>query len=276
MTGAAEWQGRVGRAWSDEWRRTDRSFAGLTPHLLRAIAACPGAQVLDLGCGAGEISLAVARARDGARVTGIDISADLIAAASQRAAELGVGRVRFRHADAADFADGAAPFDLLVSRHGVMFFADPPATFTHLAAIAAPGASLVFSCFRARELNPWANLFDPLLPASAAAEASPFPPGPFAFADPDHVRTCLTGWREPTFTPVDFRYVAGSGDDPVDDALAFFQRIGPAAPRLAALSGADRDDLLRRMAALLADHCHDGVVAFPAAAWIVTAHTGSQ
>ena len=272
MTGAAEWQGRVGRAWSDEWRRTDRSFAAMTPHLLRAIAGCAGTQVLDLGCGAGEISLAVARGRPEARVTGIDISADLIAAASQRAAELGVGRVRFRHADAAEFADGAALFDLLVSRHGVMFFADPPATFRHLATIAAPGASLVFSCFRARAENRWVDVFDPLLPAQApAVDPGPFAPGPFAFADPDHIRTCLAGWHDIRCEPVDFRYVAGSGDDPVDDALAFFQRIGPAAPRLAALTGGERAQLLEQMAALLAAHCHDGVVAFAAAAWIVTA-----
>jgi ubiquinone/menaquinone biosynthesis C-methylase UbiE len=89
MTGSSEWQGRVGRAWADEWRRTDRSFAGLTGQLLAAIATQPGTRVLDIGCGAGEISLGVVRARGDARVTGIDISADLVAAASQRAAEFG-------------------------------------------------------------------------------------------------------------------------------------------------------------------------------------------
>jgi len=38
MTGAQEWQGRVGQNWAAEWERTDRSFAALTPHLLAAIA----------------------------------------------------------------------------------------------------------------------------------------------------------------------------------------------------------------------------------------------
>ena len=171
MTGSSEWQGRVGRAWADEWRRTDRSFAGLTGQLLAAIATQPGTRVLDIGCGAGEISLGVARARGDARVTGIDISADLVAAASQRAAEFGAQRVRFAHADAGTFHDPAGPADLLISRHGVMFFADPPGVFGHLARHAAPDARMVFSCFRARHENLWADLFDRCRPARRLTKA---------------------------------------------------------------------------------------------------------
>jgi SAM-dependent methyltransferase len=275
MTGAHDWQGHVGRAWADEWRRTDRSFAGLTPHLLAAIAEQPGTRVLDIGCGAGEISLGVARARPDARVTGIDISADLVAAASQRAAETGAQRVRFAHADAGLFHDPAGPCDLLVSRHGVMFFADPPRVFGHLARQAAADARMVFSCFRTRAENPWADLFDRLLPAAApagvTADEGMYPAGPFAFADPDHRRRCMAGWADLACVPVDFRYVAGSGDDPVAEAVAFFTRIGPAAPRLATLTGAAHAQMLDRMAGVLHAHCHDGVVALPAAAWVVTA-----
>ena len=273
MTGTSEWQGRVGRAWAEEWRRTDRSFAALTPHLLSAIAAQPGTRVLDIGCGAGEVSLSVARARSAAQVTGIDISADLVATASQRAAEFGAQRVRFVHADAGEFIDANGPSDLLVSRHGVMFFADPPAVFRHLAHHAAPDARLVFSCFRARAQNPWADLFDRVLPPPMPAPESAHGPGPFAFADPDHVRPLLAGWRDVTFTPVDFRYVAGAGDDPVADALGFFTRIGPAAARLATLTGPAHTSALADMAGVLELHCRDGVVALSAAAWIFSAHS---
>jgi SAM-dependent methyltransferase len=83
------------------------------------------------------------------RVTGVDVSADLVAAASARAA--GLDNVRFAVADASTWQPEQAP-DLYVSRHGVMFFPEPPAAFAHLSAIAAPGARIVFSCFRtARE-----------------------------------------------------------------------------------------------------------------------------
>ena len=271
MTGASDWQGRVGRAWADEWRRTDRSFAALNPHLLSAIAAQPGMRLLDVGCGAGEISLAAARARPAATVTGIDISADLIAAAGERAAETGARNVRFRHADAGEFVDSHGPADLLMSRHGVMFFSDPPAVFRHLARHAAPGARLVFSCFRARHDNPWANLFDAVLPPGPPAPETAGAPGPFAFADPDHVRQCLAGWADIAFQLVDFGYAAGSGDDPVADALGFFSRIGPAAPRLAGMADSDRGHTLDAMARVLDGHRQGGTITLPSAAWVVTA-----
>lgn len=277
MTGGSEWQGRVGQTWAEEWRRTDRSFAALNPLLHSAIAAQPGRQILDIGCGAGQLSLELAHARPDAHVTGIDISADLVATASQRAAELGTPRVRFRHVDAGEHADPAAPPDLLVSRHGVMFFADPPAVFAHLARIAAPRATLVFSCFRARPANPWSDLFDTILPPLPPPAAPALAPGPFAFADLAHAKRCLAGeadagWDRVQCVPVSFAYIAGAGDDPVADALAFFQRIGPAAARLALVPREDRPGALEAMADILQDHCRDGRVTLPAAAWIISAH----
>jgi len=262
-----EWQARVGRAWAEEWQRTDRSFAGLTPHLLAAIAGLSGRRVLDVGCGAGELSLRVAAVRPEAQVVGVDVSGDLIAAARARAA----GRVVFHQADAGAFVDSDGRPDLLVSRHGVMFFADPPATFRHLARLAAPGARMVFSCFRQPGENPWAGVFASLFTAAAPEPVLPYPAGPFAFADPAHVERCLSGWSAVTFTPVDFRYVAGAGDDPVADAVGFFSRIGPAASRLAELDEDARGAAQGAMAAILETHLSGGVVAFPAAAWIVSA-----
>jgi SAM-dependent methyltransferase len=271
MTSSSEWQARVGQTWADEWQRTDRSFAGLTPHLLAKIAAQPGTRVLDIGCGAGELSLAVAVARPAAHVVGVDVSGDLIAAARVRADGLAV----FHHADAGVFVDPDGQPDLLISRHGVMFFDDPPAVFRHLARNAAPGARLVFSCFRSLAENPWAGVFGPLFAAVAPESGMPYPAGPFAFADPAHVERCLSGWSELTFTPVDFRYVAGAGGDgsadAVADAVGFFSRIGPTAARLATLDDAARAAAQLAMAAVLETHLTSGQVAFPAAAWIVTA-----
>ena len=83
MTSASDWQGTVGRSWAEEWRRTDVSFSELMPKLLSAIAEEAGQEVVDIGCGAGELSIAVAEARPNATVTGIDISPDLITTASE-------------------------------------------------------------------------------------------------------------------------------------------------------------------------------------------------
>jgi len=269
MTGAQEWQGRVGQNWAAEWERTDRSFAALTPHLLAAIAREPGRRVIDVGCGAGELSLAVASARPDAEVTGVDISGELVEAARSRAA--GQANLSFTVADASDWqAEGAAP-DLYISRHGVMFFSDPPAAFAHLSARAAPGARFVFSCFRPASENPWAMDIARLLPPGKPAPAVAFPPGPFAFADPDHVRLCLKGWTDIQFQPLDFAYVAGSGSNPVADALSFFSRIGPAAAAIRTLPDQPRAAFERGLLELVQSRCVGGRVCFPGAAWLVTA-----
>jgi SAM-dependent methyltransferase len=213
--------------------------------------------------------MAVATARPDAQVTGVDISGELVATARARAH--GLGNLSFAVADASHWqADGAAP-DLYVSRHGVMFFSDPPNAFAHMSAVAAPGARMVFSCFRPASENLWAMDIARLLPPGRPAPTIDFPPGPFAFADPDHARRCLKGWRDVTFQPLDFAYVAGSGTNPVADALSFFSRIGPAAAAIRTLPDQARAAFERGLLELVQSRCVGGRVCFPAAAWLVTA-----
>lgn len=269
MTNAQDWQAQVGHNWARMYRQTDRSFTGLTQRLLERLEPVPGREVLDIGCGAGELSLALARVRPGARVTGIDISAELVAVARERAGgRLGAA---FEQADAGQWSPPRAP-DLLVSRHGVMFFADPVAAFAHLRATAAPAANLVFSCFRSAAENPWASAIAALLPAAAPPGVG-YAPGPFAFADPDFVRGVLNeaGWKRIGFDSADFAYIAGQGADPVADALAFFSVIGPFAQALRGIEGEAREIMEHRLHVLLERHASDRLVAFPAAAWIVRA-----
>ena len=271
MTNTGEWEGGVGRSWASEWERTDRSFAAMTPHLLRAIAALPGDAIVDIGCGAGEVSLAVADARPRARVLGIDISADLVATATIRSQ--GRANCVFALADAATWVPDRGAPDLYVSRHGVMFFDDPAGAFAHLARVAVRDASLCFSCFRSPRENPWASAMAELIGGGGLAENDPRAPGPFAFADRDYVSELLAaaGWNDIRFETCDYRYMAGSGGDPVGDALGFFMRIGPAARALRELPEAERAPVVARIERFLAEQSTRGEVAFPAAAWIVTA-----
>ncbi len=74
MTDQSEWTGKVGNAWADEWKRTDRSFGPVTDRLLEVAQAKGFAQVLDVGCCAGAVSLAPAAGDPTARVIGVDIS----------------------------------------------------------------------------------------------------------------------------------------------------------------------------------------------------------
>lgn len=272
MTRGSDWQGQVGQNWADMHALTDRSFAGLTDHLLGRIDLHEGRAVLDIGCGAGELALAVARNRPDADVIGVDISPGLIAAA--RARRGAHANVEFVVGDAAQWRGNSFTPDLLVSRHGVMFFDDPLAAFAHLRTIATPGASLVFSCFRAVRENRWMADVSHLLDLPAPAD--PHAPGPFAFADPQRVEAILAGagWVGVDFEPVDYAYIAGKGDDPVADAEAFLARIGPAAAALREREGAALESARGRIREWLGAHRTGDLVAFPAAAWIVTARNG--
>ena len=81
MTSGYDWEDIVGRSWADMYAQTDRSFAGLTQRLLERISPLPGEAVLDIGCGAGELTLAMTRARPRAEIIGLDVSAHLLAVA---------------------------------------------------------------------------------------------------------------------------------------------------------------------------------------------------
>ena len=157
-----------------------------------------------------------------------------------------------------------------------MFFDDPAAVFAALRSVVRPGARLVFSCFRAAACNPWAGAFVAELTGSVPPTPPGYTPGPFAFADPGFVGPMLAaaGWRADAPEPVDYAYVAGRGADPVGQAIAFFERIGPVARALRDASSADRPALLDKLETLLQARRNGEDVAFPAAAWIWRATAG--
>ncbi|MBD3730269.1 MAG: class I SAM-dependent methyltransferase [Sphingomonadales bacterium] len=271
MTNSRDWQGEVGRKWAEEWRRTDRSFSGLTDRLLGVASAGRVHRVLDVGCGAGELSLAMGRGHAGAEVVGIDISKPLLDVARERGSHL--FNVSFELADSSCWLREAWAPDLIVSRHGVMFYDDPVDAFAHLRAIAAREGRLVFSCFRSREENIWADKIASLLPANAIAPTEPHAPGPFAFADVDYVTDILTaaGWASIAHEAVDFAYVAGTGEDPVADALSYFLAIGPAAAAARDLPDSDKAAFIAKLRRFIENHRHSDMVMMRGAAWIFTA-----
>lgn len=272
MTDAVAWQGPVGDVWAAEWRRTDRAFGPISRALDAAVVAAARAgpfRALDIGCGAGATTLALAAVRPDAAILGIDLSPALIATARERAS--GQSGVAFETGDACMIAESQGPFDLIMSRHGVMFFPDPARAFGAFHGATAPGGALVFSCFAEPDANGFAA---PLakavgLPPPVAGDA----PGPFAFADPAHVAALLTeaGWRGARHERIDFPYRVGAGDAPLDDATAFLSRIGPAAAALRAADGERRAALRVGLRDYLADFERDGTVDLPAAAWLWSA-----
>ena len=265
-----DWSGASGNVWARRWRDTDRALAEVGAALDEAIreAAPDGPfRALDVGCGPGTTSLALAASRPDASILGCDLSQALVAIAIRRAE--GAGNVRFLAADAERAARDNGPFDLVFSRHGVMFFDDPRRAFRTLRDATAAGGGLVFSCFRAWEENPWAAD----LASAAAGTAVPAPgrePSGFAFADPDYVRDILTSsdWSEAEPRPVDFEYVAGDGPGGVDQAMDFLVELGPASRVIEELDGDARDAAVARVREAVLAYEGDGRVVFPGAAWI--------
>jgi SAM-dependent methyltransferase len=275
MTEGNEWIGRVGTSWSEEWRRTDRSFGELTARLLDETQIRDFEAALDIGCGAGEVSCALALAHPASQVLGLDISPTLIAVARRRGD--GIANLHFAEGDAAQWVHerGHRP-QLLISRHGVMFFADPPAAFAHLREQAAPEARLRFSCFRPLADNPWARALRSVV-GGPAVPADPEAPGPFAFGDAARVERILgaAGWTDIGFEAVGYPMIASeegaNRETALDDAVSYFLRIGPSARAIAELSPDERAPAKARLRELLAGHYDGTRVTMPAAAWIVTA-----
>lgn len=268
------WNSKVGDTWARMQDRLDLAFTPVTAALLSIAAPQVGEDVLDIGCGSGEttLALAVAVGDDGAAL-GLDISEPLLVRARERAEELAID-AEFRNADAATFADDAG-FDLIVSRFGVMFFADPVAAFANLHRIAAPEGRLCFACWQAPAENLWATLpmqaLAGLLPEMPAAD--PLAPGPFAFADPERVHAVLAaaGWQDIAFDDLPFAMVIGEGDDPLAAAVHFNLRIGPAA-RAVREAGADAVAAAPGLLSdALAPYLTGDAVGLPAAVWLVSA-----
>ena len=264
-----DWSGSSGDTWARRWRDTDRALDEVGAALDQAIlAAAPAGpfRALDVGCGPGTTALSLAARRADAEIVGADLSQSLVDIAVERGK--GVENVRFIARDAESVARGHGPFDLIVSRHGVMFFGDPEAAFETLHGAANPGARLVFSCFREWAANPWATM----LAAAAAGREVPAPgrePSGFAFADPAYVGEILSvaGWGEASAQPLDFDYRAGSSDE----ALGFLAELGPAARIMEEMDEGERSAGLQRMRAVIERHERGGEVVFPGAAWIWTA-----
>ena len=183
--------------------------------LLREARPQAGERVLDVGCGTGATAFPFAAAVGASgHVTGIDIAEPMLAVARRRAADERPTNVTLLLADAQVHDFAPASFDLLVSRFGVMFFADPVAAFANLCQAARPGGRLCMAV--------WAPIADNLhwrIPFEIAvrhlgppAPQPPHAPGPLAFSDPNYFRSVLAaaGFAEIAIAPRSFHVVGRS------------------------------------------------------------------
>ncbi len=189
----AFWNGPAGQHWTERQPVQDALLAPVSQILMECAAPKPGERVLDVGCGCGAITIAVARAvAPTGCAFGIDISGPMLTRARQLAPK--DLPVEFVLADATVYPFDPESFDLLVSRFGVMFFADPVASFINLRAALRPSGRMAFACWREPRENPF--FMTPLQATyrhvPKLPQVGPEDPGPFAFASEERVRRILT------------------------------------------------------------------------------------
>jgi len=265
------WNDAPGRTWADLQDQLDIQLEPMGAAVLAALALRSRERVIDVGCGCGQTTLALAEAvgPEGLAL-GIDISAPMLSVARARSA--GRPQVRVLEADAQTYPFDPGSFDALHSRFGVMFFDDPTAAFANLRKALKPGGRLAFLCWRTPAENPIMTL-----PMAAAAKHLPPPeptapgaPGPFAFADAERVRAILAsaGFADVDLAPQDMP----AGGNALDAALDLALRVGPLGRMLREHPEADRDAAVADVRAALAAHARpDGRVFMDSATWIVTA-----
>lgn len=268
---AAHWDGAGGQAWVEMNDILDRMLAPFEAGLTATAFPGEGRRVLDIGCGAGATTLAMAR-RLGPQglALGVDISGPLVAAAKDRAEREGITQAAFVQADAQTHAFEPGQFDAAISRFGVMFFEDPEAAFTNIRRALRPGGRLTFQAWRSPMETPFmiaaATAAAPFLPAMTPPK--PNAPGQFSFADGERVRRILeaSGWRDVDVAKLDL-----PGEVAEPDLMAYVTRLGPAG---AALRGADdalREKVTEALRAAFAPFVSDGAAHFTSACWQVTA-----
>jgi SAM-dependent methyltransferase len=194
--------------------------------LLEAAAASPGERVLDVGCGTGATLLPFAAAvGPEGHATGVDIAAPMLARARERVTEQGLTNVTLLQADAQVHAFQPASFDLVTSRFGVMFFADPIAAFTNLRGALRPGGRLCMAVWAAVAENvhrrvPFEIAVKHLGPPTPLP---PHAPDAQAFADRDYFRSVLAaaGFADIAIEPKRFNVVGASVSGMADNVVLF-------------------------------------------------------
>ena len=266
----ANWNGDSGRAWVRVQSTMDRHLEPLGRLALSALAPIAGEQVIDIGCGSGQTSLALADAvAPGGSVLGVDISEPLIELARARAGDR--SDVRFLVDDAQQHDFGHSRFDAAFSRFGVMFFDDPVAAFRNIRSGLKRGGRIAFVCWRSIDENPsFAFPIRTALPFLPEPPAAPEPgaPGPFAFADEARVRSILTeaGFGGIRIRPEDAMIGTGS----VATMRDLLMQVGLLGTALRQHPEA-ASDVSAALDAALSDHVTAEGVKLGAAVWVVSA-----
>jgi SAM-dependent methyltransferase len=270
---AKRWNGFAGRAWVDAQEALDAMFEPLQEQLVEAVSTAASTRVLDVGCGTGSTTIAVARLLGPmGRPVGIDISDPMIAAARARA-ERERGAADFICADAQVHVFEPASFDLIISRFGVMFFGDAVQAFTNLRRAATGDAGLRLIAWRSASENPFMTTAEraarPLLPDLPVRKAGA--PGQFAFSNARRVHSILerSSWTDIDIRPIDVVCTLAE-----KELTRYLARLGPVGLHLERADERMRARVVETVRTAFDEYVTGTRVRFTAACWMITARAG--
>jgi SAM-dependent methyltransferase len=239
------WNGDAGLAWVEAQEFLDAMFRPIEGLLVEEVLGASARRVLDIGCGTGSTTLAVAR-RLGAngRCVGVDISEPMLAVARARAERERI-QASFIGADAQTYAFETAAFDVIISR---------------------------FVAWRSAAENPFMTTAEraaaPLLPNLPARV--PDAPGQFAFADRKRVLGVLeqSGWVE-----IDVRPFDAVCTFPEKDLVRYVTRLGPLGRVIHETDEQTRQRVVATVRRAFEPYVHGDAVRFDAACWMIAARS---
>jgi len=269
----AYWNGPGGQHWADRQANQDIVLAPVSEVLIDRARATAGEHIVDVGCGCGATAIALApKVGPSGHVMGVDISGPMLARARQLAPA--DAAIDFVLADATVYPFEPASCDLLVSRFGVMFFADPALSFANLRKALRRSGRLAFACWREPRENPFfmAPLQAVYKHAPRLPQVGPDDPGPFSFASEQRVHRVLgaAGFTGIAMEPCNLALDIAVGRG-LDMAVQAALEIGPSARALAEQSPEVRTAATNSIREALAPYAKGQAVPLPASIWIVTA-----
>ncbi len=271
----AFWDGETGQRWVRHQGMLDAILHPFGVRVMERAGLSPGERVLDVGCGCGQTTVEIAqRLEPQGAVTGVDVSSAMLAQALTRAEGMTGADIAFERADAEThaFADGA--FDLVFSRFGTMFFANPDAAFSNLRAALAPGGRVGFVCWQKSEDNPWFMVQIGVAERCGLAIelAGPNDPGPFQLAESGRLQALLegAGFADIVCEGHDQPFIIPVAAD-LDQAVRFAMEMGPITRVLDGADDAMRSRIGNELTAAFSPHAGSDGVRMDAASWIVTA-----
>ena len=261
------WNGPVGERWAKLQPTVDANMVAITAALLPFAAPQAGERVLDIGCGGGTTTGLLAKAvGPSGDVTGIDISRPMLALARGR----GIA-ANFLEADASTYSFKAT-HDLVFSRFGVMFFAEPALAFENIRKALKPGGRIAFVCWRPFAENTWS--FGPFTAAKSLLPeqppSDPHAPGPFAFADDVRLAAILgdAGFSDVRIDKLDTTMNMGAD---ANEAAAQALNIGPLARAATGLDDMTRAKIKMAAESVLEKYKTPNGIQAPAACWLAGA-----